>query len=225
MNDSLDTALASYNIDIPVQKRQMLCTYCHLLWEWNAKLNLTRHLDFKTFVSRDLWDTLQLSEFIQPKERVLDVGSGGGVPGVVLAILRDDVLVTVSDSIEKKTKVLEDMVQRLELKTKVANARVQDLLSKRKYDTLVARAVGPTSKMLRWVVPHWSRFHRLLLIKGPRWVEERKDARHLGLMKNVELRKLTSYPMLGTDSESVILSLTAKSSPSRSEKRGTRDSG
>ena len=141
---------------------------------------------------------------------MLDVGTGGGVPGVVLAILRPDVIVTVSDSVGKKTTALDDIVRQLGLKTKVVNSRVQDLLPKRKYDTVVARAVGPTSKILRWVSPCWSRFGRLLLIKGPKWTEERKEARHLGLMNNVELRKLVSYPMLGTESESVILSFTAK---------------
>lgn len=208
--DTLDEALAQHKIDLPQPQRELLNRYCELLWEWNQKLNLTRHLDYPTFVSRDLWDTLQLSEYLEAKERVLDVGSGGGVPGVVLAVLRPDVFVTVSDSVEKKTRVLEDIVGQLGLKTKVVNARVQDLLAKRKYDTLVARAVGPTSKLLLWVAPHWSRFHRMLLIKGPKWVDERKEARHLGLMQNVELRKLKSYPMLGTESESVILSLTPK---------------
>ena len=214
MTESLDAALANHQIELQESQRKQLNRYCELLWSWNEKLNLTRHVDYETFVSRDVLDTMELAEFIEPNERVLDIGSGGGVPGLVLAILCPEAIVTVSDSIEKKTKALEDMVEQLGLKTKVVNARVQDLLPKRKYDTLVARAIGPTSKILRWVAPHWSRFDRLLLIKGPRWSEERKEARHLGLMNNVELRKLKSYPMPGTESESVILSFTAKSGDS-----------
>lgn len=215
MTASLENTLGTYGIDLPADQLSQLDQYCELLWSWNEKLNLTRHLDYETFVSRDVLDTVQLAQFIQPKERVLDVGSGGGVPGLVLAIIAPEVIVTVSDSIEKKTRALEDMVQQLGLKTKVVNARVQDLLPKRKYDTLIARAVGPTSKILRWLAPHWSRFDRALLIKGPRWTEERKDARHAGLMNHVELRKLISYPMPGTESESVILSFTQKSDDSK----------
>jgi len=208
--ESLEAALAKHQIEVSQQQCEQLKQYCELLWSWNEKINLTRHTDFDTFVARDLLDTVQLAEFIEPKQRVLDFGSGGGVPGIVLAIIRPEVIVTVSDSIEKKTKVLEDMVKQLGLRTKVVNSRVQDLLPKRKYDTLVARAVGPTSKILRWIIPHWSRFDQMLLIKGPRWTEERKEARHLGLMNTVELRKLASYPMPGTESESVILSFTRK---------------
>lgn len=211
MTESFEAALAKHQIKVSLQQCEQLKQYCELLWSWNEKINLTRHTDFETFVARDLLDTVQLAEFIEPKQRVLDFGSGGGVPGIVLAILRPEVIVTVSDSIEKKTKVLEDMVKQLGLRTKVEKSRVQDLLPKRKYDTLVARAVGATSKILRWVTPHWSRFDQMLLIKGPRWTEERKEARHLGLMNTVELRKLVSYPMPGTESESVILSFTRKS--------------
>ena len=55
--------------------------YCALLWDWNSKLNLTRHTDFDTFVSRDVVDSLELAKLLSANEEVLDVGSGGGVPG------------------------------------------------------------------------------------------------------------------------------------------------
>jgi hypothetical protein len=54
---------------------------------------------------------------------------------------------------------------------------------------------------------YWHTFGRLLAIKGPKWVEERAEARHLGLLKNIELRKADSYLMPDTTSDSVILSL------------------
>ena len=98
-----------------------------------------------------------------------------------------------SQNQKKKTKALSDMVTRLDLKSKVVNARVQDLLRKRRYTTLTARAVGPTSKLLRWVQPHWSQFERLLLIKGPRWIDERREAREKGLLEKVQLRVAAEY--------------------------------
>ena len=205
---TLEAAIQSHGLTVPPDQQRQLEDYCQLLWAWNKKLNLTRHLDYETFVARDLMDSLQLAEFLREGERVLDVGSGGGVPGIVVSILRPDVKVWLSDSIEKKTKALDDIVRELELKSRVINSRVQELLPKKEFDTLVARAVGPLSKLLRWVAPHWSRFDRLLLIKGPRWIEERGDARHRGLLQDLELRKLKSYPMPGTESESVILQVT-----------------
>ena len=84
----------------------MLERYCELLWEWNEKINLTRHTDYEKFVARDLVDSLAFAEFLEPGEKVLDVGSGGGVPGVVLAIVRPDLKVSLADSVGKKAKVL-----------------------------------------------------------------------------------------------------------------------
>ena len=72
------------------------------------------------------------------------------------------------------------------------------------------RAVARLTKMLGWLKPHWGSFKRLLIVKGPAWVEERGEARHRGLMRDLALRKLTSYPMPGTDSQSVLLQICPK---------------
>ncbi len=207
---TLAEALAKHSISLPDEQVELIDQYCHLLWEWNAKLNLTRHLDYDTFVARDVIDSMQLASCLSDRERVLDFGSGGGVPGMLIGILRPRVRLTLADSIEKKASALSDMVERLGLSTKVVASRVQDLLPKKRFETIVARAVGPTAKVLKWVEPHWNYFGRMLLIKGPRWVEERKEARHLGLMAQTNLRCLKSYPMPGTESESVILCFTRK---------------
>ncbi|HEV3136273.1 MAG TPA: 16S rRNA (guanine(527)-N(7))-methyltransferase RsmG, partial [Pirellulales bacterium] len=78
------------------------------------------------------------------------------------------------------------------------------------FDTLVARAVAPLAKLIRWFAPDWDAFDRLLVIKGPAWVEERQEAREAGLLRYVELRKLAEYPLPGSDSNSVVLSIRPK---------------
>src|ERR671919_480947 len=89
-SDTLAAALARHDITLPAEQAALLDRYCRLLWEWNEKLNLTRHTDYEKFVSRDLADSLELAKHLKPGEEVLDVGSGGGVPGIVLAIVRPD---------------------------------------------------------------------------------------------------------------------------------------
>jgi 16S rRNA (guanine527-N7)-methyltransferase len=207
-DDTLAAALGRHNIELPEPQIALLERYCSIVWEWNEKINLTRHTDYEKFVGRDLVDSLAFAEFLEQGEKVLDVGSGGGVPGVVLAIVRPDLKVTLSDSIGKKAKVLEDIVQRLSLKTPVFHGPAQEALQKFHFDTLTVRAVAPLKKLLDWFKTHWNAFDRLLVLKGPAWVEERGEARHFGLMKNLALRKLKSYPLPGTESESVLLSIT-----------------
>ncbi len=209
MEDSLIAALEAQRISLPERQAEQIQRYCQLLWDWNARLNLTRHTDFKTFVARDVVDSMQLADCLQPKENVMDVGSGGGVPGVLISVLRPDLQVTLCESVKKKAAVLSDITGQLQLPCTVVAARAEDALADLQFDTLVARAVGPMAKILRWFQPRWESIGRILLVKGPRWLEERLEARHLGLLRDLELRRLRSYPMPGTDSESVILSVTA----------------
>jgi 16S rRNA (guanine527-N7)-methyltransferase len=210
LGDSLGEALARHGIELPDEQIVELQRYCHLLWEWNEKLNLTRHTDYDKFVSRDVVDSQQFEQFLDAGERVLDMGTGGGVPGIILAILRPDLSVELSDSVAKKARAVADIVKRLEMSAPVHHARAEAVLAQQQFTTVVARAVAPLGKMLRWVAPYWDNFDRLLVIKGPAWVEERKAARESGLMKHLDLRKLSAYPLPETNSESVVLSITPK---------------
>ena len=89
--------------------------YCVLLWVKNEQMNLTRHTTWDQFVSRDLMDTLQLSPLIPSGSLVLDVGSGGGVPGLLLAILRPDLKLTLTESVGKKAAALGEFASALDL--------------------------------------------------------------------------------------------------------------
>lgn len=211
-NETLRQALARYEMSLPDSQVDMLERYCQLVWDWNQRLNLTRHTDYDKFVSRDLLDTVQVAEFLQPGEEVLDVGTGGGVPGIVLAIIRPDLDVSLCESVGKKAAAVDSIVEALELRVPVYRERAEKVLEDFRFDALIARAVGPLWKMCIWFKPHWHQFGRLLAIKGPSWTDERGEARHRGLMHGVELRKVASYPMPGTESESVILCLRAEPS-------------
>ena len=70
--------------------------------------------------------------------------------------------------------------------------------------------MAPLKKLLESFRPHWHEFDRLLVLKGPSWVEERGEARHYGLLHDLALRKLTSYPLPGAESQSVLLQICPK---------------
>jgi 16S rRNA (guanine527-N7)-methyltransferase len=206
-SSTLAAALERQGIALPAEQVERLDAYARLLWEWNGRLNLTRHTDYDLFVSRDVADCLALAGPLGEGERVLDVGSGGGVPGVVLAIVRPDLHVSLCESTAKKARALEDIALRLALPGQVRHARAEELLADDYFDTLTVRAVAPLSKLLTWFAPHWGSFGRLLVIKGPAWVDERHEARQKNLLSGLQLRKLASWPLPGTNSESVLLEI------------------
>lgn len=205
--DDLATVLARHAIELPEPQVTRLEQYCRYRWEWNTKVNLTRHLTFERFVVRDLVDSLKFAEFLRPGEKILDVGTGNGVPGVVLAIIREDLDVWLSESVGKRARAVADIVRRLGLDVSVHHGRAEELLADQRFDTLVIRAVAKLRKLLGWFAPHWDAFDRILLVKGPSWVDERGEARHYGLLKGLALRRLASYPLPGTTSQSVLLQI------------------
>lgn len=213
--DNLQAALTRYGIELPAEQVALLDRYREELWSMNEQINLTRHTDFDKFVARDVVDSLQLAQLLEHNEKVLDVGTGGGVPGVIVAILRPDLKLSLCESIGKKAQATRTIVEAVGLHIPVENARAEDLLRKNQYQTLVARAVAPIHKMLTWLKPHWGHFDQLLMIKGRKWVEERGEARHLGSLREIELRRLVSYTTPGTDAENVILRLRPKSADER----------
>jgi 16S rRNA (guanine527-N7)-methyltransferase len=206
-SDTLAATLGRHGISVPEERLAQLDRYCQLLWDWNTKLNLTRHTDYEKFVSRDVVDTLEFSKVLQAAERVLDVGTGGGVPGVVLAILRPDLQVALAESVAKKARVVAEIVAALGLPARVHHGRAEELLAHERCGSLLVRAVAPLSKLLNWFAPFWGSFDRLLVIKGPAWIEERHGAREAGLLNGLQLRKLATWPLPGTDSKSVLLEI------------------
>ncbi len=205
---AIDGFQTHFACEISDDQTQQIQNYCHALWQWNEKINLTRHTTFEKFVGRDLLDSFQLANLLADGEEILDVGSGSGVPGILLAILRSDLEVSLSESTTKKAKVLGDIVRQLGLPITVYSERAELVLEDFRFHSLTSRAVGPLWKHLKWFEPHWASFDRLLMIKGPAWVAERGEARHRGLMAGHELRRLATYTTPETGAESVILSAT-----------------
>ena len=205
--NSLETSLKRHGIKLAKSKARKLDEYCRLLWDWNTRLNLTRHTDYEKFVTRDLADSLALEKFLRKGERILDVGTGGGVPGVVLAILRPDLKIELCDSTGKKAMAVSEILQELRLDIPVHHAKAEIVLAGRgkgtRFTTLTIRAVSRLVKLLQMVSPYWTVFDRMLLVKGPKWADERGEARHYNLMNKLALRCLKTYPTPVSESETV----------------------
>jgi len=214
-DDTLAAALARHQLALPPAQVALLDRYCRLLWDWNTKLNLTRHTDYEKFVGRDLVDSLQLAAHLWPEEEVLDVGTGGGVPGVVLAIVRPDLKVTLCDSVGKKARAVESMLKELGLESPVLPFRAEEILEDNRFDALVIRAVGPLWKLLAGFKPHWHSLRRLLVIKGPKWTAELAEARRRGLMHRLQIKTVAEYPLPGTEGKSVVLKIWPQGVPER----------
>ena len=216
--DSLATQIITEasRLELPLSAgaAERLAAYAERLWDWNTRLNLTRHTDVERFVSRDVGDSLAIAAHLARGERLLDVGTGGGVPGVILAVLRPDLRVELCDSVAKKARAVAEIVAEAGLALPVHATAAQTLVASRpagsdRFDTLVVRAVAPLAKLLRWFEPLAAAYGRVLAIKGPRWEEELAAAREQRLGRKVSIRQIAAWPLRGTDNQSVLLEIRA----------------
>lgn len=134
-----------------LQKRR-LSDYADAIAEWNQKINLIARTDVENLPKRHILHSLAIAKVMafKPDTTVVDVGTGGGFPGIPLAILFPDSRFLLIDSIGKKIKVVQDCIERLGLENAAAiQGRVEDL--DRQVDFFVARAVTQLPKFMGWI--------------------------------------------------------------------------
>jgi len=187
MSDSQDPweTLRNWFPDLEEDKWVRLQEYCELLREWNAKINLVSRKDTDRLETKHLAHCLTITQFLRlmPKARLLDVGTGGGLPGIPLAICYPQAHFTLIDSIGKKVMVVEDMIQKLGLKNiEVRRGRVEELPRKRRYDFVIGRAVTALPTFFGWVSNKISKGSKhspsngILYLKGGDYTEELKTS-------------------------------------------------
>ena len=157
---ALSDAVAKQGFNCSEDQIEQLDDYRRQLWEWNKKINLTRHLTIEKFIDRDLQDSLMLERFLEPGTRVLDVGTGGGVPGMILSILRPDLSLSLSESVAKRAKVVQTIAEAVGADVRVIHGRAENVLAEESFDTLTIRAVAKLHKILTCLAPIGNRLAR-----------------------------------------------------------------
>jgi 16S rRNA (guanine527-N7)-methyltransferase len=141
--------------------------YLALLTKWNTVYNLTAVRDPNQMVTQHLLDSLAAAPAFNGAENVLDVGAGGGLPGVVLAIVRPDMCVSMIDTVHKKTAFLTQVKAELRLSNvTVHTGRVEQLEVSPPYDVITSRAFAELSDFVTWSGHLLKQGGRFIAMKG-----------------------------------------------------------
>jgi 16S rRNA (guanine527-N7)-methyltransferase len=144
----LDDGLAQLHAPLAPEARRQLLDFLRLLARWNDTYNLTAVRDPAQMVTRHLLDSLAILPHLRGP-RVLDIGTGPGLPGIPLAIARPELSFTLLDAIAKKTQFVTQAIGELRLKNvDVVQTRVENYRPAQKFDTLVSRAFASMADML-----------------------------------------------------------------------------
>lgn len=144
--------IVKYFPDLTERQREQLAALLPLYEEWNAQINVISRKDMDHFYEHHVLHSLAIAKAVRfkPMAEVLDVGTGGGFPGVPLAIMFPDARFTLIDSIGKKIKVVSDVIDRLGLaNTKALQIRAEQLDGE--FDFVVSRAVTTLPEFVPWV--------------------------------------------------------------------------
>jgi 16S rRNA (guanine527-N7)-methyltransferase len=178
MNELWTSISARAGMTLTDEQHASLGQYLDLLIAANEKMNLTRIVDRESAERLHIADALTLLQYL-PKEahRLVDVGSGGGVPGIPLAIVRPDVTVLLVESTQKKAAFLRETAAALKLKNlAVSEWRAEDVgnnkTNRETFDVCTARAVGAMDMLVEWCLPLVKVGGKLLAMKGAKVAEE-----------------------------------------------------
>lgn len=143
--------LQRYFPELPIEKQEKFILFAELFKAWNEKINLVSRKDIDKFYLHHLLHSLVIAKFIDfgSGTKVMDIGTGGGLPGLPLAIYFHETQFYLVDSIRKKTEAVKAMADQLELSNvTVINQRAEEVAEK--VDFVVSRATAPLSDLVNW---------------------------------------------------------------------------
>ena len=147
----LASGIKELKLELNEQQHAQLLDYLALLFKWNAVYNLTSVRDPMQMMTHHLLDSLAAVPSFGGAHNVLDVGAGGGLPGVVLAIARPEMKVSMIDTVHKKTAFLTQVKAELGLaNVTVYTKKVQELEVAAKFDVITSRAFADLSDFVNW---------------------------------------------------------------------------
>ncbi len=192
--------ILKYFPDITEKQKLQFEMLFDLYKDWNEKINLISRKDFDSLYEKHILHSLAIAKFIQFKNgtKVLDIGTGGGFPGIPLAILFPNATFTLCDSIAKKINVAENISETIGLRnTDFVIGRVEQL--REKFHFIVSRAVAPAEQLYRWTQSYIddddfnSRSNGWLFLKGGDLKDELKAVKQLNRKLYVEEYLLSTW--------------------------------
>lgn len=161
------TALKDLNIEVTEEKLAKLNKFYKLLVEWNSKINLTRIIEEQDVYLKHFYDSLTITKVIDLNkvETLCDVGTGAGFPGIVLKIFYPNLKVTLIDSLEKRIKYLNDVIEKLNLENiKAIHSRGEAYQGS--FDIVTSRAVANIEKLVTYTMHLVKKNRKFIAMKG-----------------------------------------------------------
>jgi 16S rRNA (guanine527-N7)-methyltransferase len=193
----LVSTLNQLNIPIEDEQADALLSFMEILLEANKHINLTSITEPEDFILKHIVDSLIMlsKDYVKEGIKVLDLGTGGGFPGIPLKILYPEIQITLVDSVGKKLKFIDDAARNLGIKVELVHERAENLGKNKKYrekyDIVISRAVANMQTLSELCLPLVKVDGLMIASKGPKYNEELDAAKNAmkilgGQVKSIE---------------------------------------
>lgn len=195
--------------------------YMNLLIEWNKKINLTAITEPDEIILKHFVDSLTISKYISDGTKVVDVGTGAGFPGIPLKIVRQDVDITLLDSLQKRINFLDEVINELNLeKITTVHSRVEDFGKNKKYreefDIATSRAVANLATLSEYLLPLVKVGGKVISMKGSLIQEELENSKNAIKILGGQIEKVDEFDLPNSDiSRNIVLIDKIKNTPNR----------
>lgn len=204
--DMLNEACQSMGLSFDEEKYNKFIKYKDLIKEWNQKINLTAITDDEEIIKKHFIDSIKVfnCNYVKNAKSIIDIGTGGGFPGIPMRIVKEDSKMVLLDSLNKRINFLNEVINDLNLSNiKTIHGRAEDFAQtaeyRQRFDLAVSRAVANLTVLLEFCLPYVKVGGYFVALKGPAIEEEIKAAE--GALKALggKIEKIIEVDIEGSD--------------------------
>ena len=225
MRDTTEFIKKCEKIGISLSEKQIsqFMTYYDLLVEWNSFMNLTAITEFNEVIDKHFIDSLAICEYVDFKngDSLIDIGTGAGFPGIPLKIVFPELRITLLDSLNKRIKFLDTVIESLGLENvETIHGRAEDFAKQQsyreKYDFVISRAVANLTTLSELCIPFAKEDKYFVSYKAEKCNEELEEAKKAISILGGKVEKQIEYKLPDTDmNRNLLLIKKVKSTPKK----------
>ena len=228
VSEFLEKALQKSQIEIPADKFESFEKYFNLLVECNENINLSAITKADEVAVKHFEDSLAVFKYVNIKNnaKIIDVGTGAGFPGIPLKIARDDLNLTLLDSLNKRLVFLQTVCNELNIEAETVHSRAEEGSRKVEYrdsyDYAFSRAVAQLNLLTELCLPYVKKGGYFIALKGPDATEEIENAKKAIGILGGKIKDVIEYNISDNSGRTLVIIEKVKNTPDKYPRHGSK---